>query len=81
MNGKLVFAAGLAVGFVLGARQGRGAYDKLTARVQRTWNDPAVQRRVSDAQDVIREKVPVVGEKVSDAIDAAKSKTSGDAGE
>jgi len=71
MSGKLLFLAGLGVGFVIGARQGRGAYEKLRARASAIWGDPKVQKGVAQAQDVIRE-VPVVGESVSDAIDSAK---------
>ncbi len=78
--GKLVFLAGLGIGFVLGARQGRGAYEKLKAQAAGAWNNPTVQKGVAQAQGVIRDKVPVVGEKVSDAIDSAKAKTASDGG-
>jgi len=72
MSGKLLFLAGLAVGFVVGARQGRGAYERLKARASDLWGDPKVQRGVSRAQETIRDRVPVVGDKVADAVDAAK---------
>ena len=76
MFGKaFIFAAGLGVGFVVGTRQGRAAYDRLKGQVQDAWNSPRVQRRVDDAQTFLRDNVPVVGDVAADAIDKTKSPT------
>ena len=40
---KLVFVAGLGIGFVLGARAGRERYEKLKAQAQEVARNPKVQ--------------------------------------
>lgn len=66
MRGKILFATGLAVGYVLGTRAGREKYDQLKRAVQGFWNDPRVQRRVDQVEEFVREKAPEVAEFVSD---------------
>jgi hypothetical protein len=39
MMKKLLFGAGLATGFILGSRAGRGSYDRLASVVGRIWRD------------------------------------------
>jgi hypothetical protein len=50
MRYKAVFIAGAAVGFVAGARAGRGAYDKMVGYGQRIAGHPKVQQATSAAQ-------------------------------
>jgi hypothetical protein len=70
MYGKLLaVGAGIAIGFVLGARQGRPAYDRIVERVRGIRRDPDVRKVVGTAQDTLRDKVPVVGDAVADALD------------
>ncbi len=64
---KLALLAAGAAGYVLGARAGRDRYDQIAAQAQRIWSNPRVQQASRDAQDMAREKAPVVGEKLSDA--------------
>ncbi len=45
MKGKILFAAGLAVGYVLGTRAGRERYEQMKRAANGFWNDPRVQRR------------------------------------
>ncbi|WP_309130717.1 YtxH domain-containing protein [Brevibacterium sp.] len=89
MKGKLLLAAGMGIGYVLGSRAGRQSYESLKARAQELWNDPKVQDRVSDMQETVKEKAPVVQEKAEEALKTAgheakkaggdmKSKMSGD---
>lgn len=61
---KLGYLAAGAVGYVLGARAGRERYEQIASQAQRFWNNPRVQQSVHDAQDLAREKAPVVGEKI-----------------
>jgi hypothetical protein len=68
MQGKLLLVAGLAVGYVLGARRGREGYDKLKRQASETWRSPNVQRTVSSAQQFAKDKIPVVGDAISDAV-------------
>jgi hypothetical protein len=72
MNGRvLVLLAGGVIGYVIGARQGRPAYDKLARQAKDLWEKPQVQKTVGQAQDAVK-KVPVVGEMASDAVDRMK---------
>lgn len=81
MQGKIMFALGAAVGYVVGTRSGREAYDRLKARATEVWHDPRVQQKVSDAQDFAKEKIPAAGEKITQATKKAaerqKQKSSG----
>jgi hypothetical protein len=47
---KAMFIAGFAVGFVAGARSGRGTYDKLVAYAQQVAEHPKVQEATNKAQ-------------------------------
>jgi len=66
MRGKILFAAGLAVGYVLGTRAGRERYEQLKNAARGFWNDPRVQHRVDQVEDFVKEKAPEVAEFVSD---------------
>lgn len=70
MYGKLLFAAGLGVGYVVGTSRGRKDYEKLKLRVSELWLDPRVQKVTKQATDVVEKNVPM-GEKVTEAVDAA----------
>jgi len=50
MRYKAIFIAGVAVGFVAGARAGRETYDKMVAYGQQAANHPKVQQARSTAQ-------------------------------
>lgn len=65
MKGKLALLGGLAVGYVLGTRDGRERFEQIKGKARSMWNDPTVQQKVSDAQDFAKEKAPEVQEKVS----------------
>jgi hypothetical protein len=67
MQGKIMFVLGAATGYVFGTRTGRQGYERLKRQARDFWQNPRVQSTVSSAGDLAREKIPVVGEKVSDA--------------
>ncbi|RBM19016.1 hypothetical protein [Streptomyces sp. PT12] len=46
---KLTFMAGVAVGYVLGARAGRERYEQLKERTERLLANPAVRNTVDSA--------------------------------
>lgn len=50
--GKVSFLAGLGVGFVLGARAGRGQYEKIKRQATNVWENP----RVSELREQATEK-------------------------
>lgn len=61
MKNKLVFGAGMAVGFVLGTRAGRDSYEQLRTKALELWNSPKVQDTVSSTAETIKTKAPEVG--------------------
>jgi hypothetical protein len=76
MKGKILFVAGLAAGYVVGARAGRQSYEKIKHRADKVWHDPNVQRGVTKAEDFVAEKAPIVGKKVQEGVtDAAHAAT------
>lgn len=80
MRGKLMFVAGAAVGYVLGARAGREQYDKLKAQAESVIHDPRVQDKVSQAGQTVKDKAPDVQAKVGEAAGTVKEKAGGAAG-
>lgn len=70
MYGKLLFVAGVGVGYLVGTSRGRKDYEKLKLRVSELWLDPRVQKVAKQATDVVEKNVPM-GEKVTEAADAA----------
>ncbi|MCL2515805.1 MAG: hypothetical protein FWD85_05785 [Microbacteriaceae bacterium] len=57
MKGKLLFAAGLAAGYVLGARAGRKRYDQIAGAANKVWQSPGIQKQVHAAQDFAAARV------------------------
>lgn len=66
MRGKILFATGLAVGYVLGARAGRQQYEKIKAAASNLWNDPRVQHQVDTVEGFVKDKAPEVADFVAD---------------
>jgi len=66
MKGKILFVAGLGLGYVLGTRAGREKYEELKSAALKVWNDPRVQKQVDAAQEFVKDKAPEVAEFVSD---------------
>jgi len=71
MKGKILFVAGVAAGYVLGARAGRQSYDKIKNRAENLWENPNVQKGVHQAEDFVKENAPIVGSKVKEAATEA----------
>ncbi len=69
MQGKIMFALGAAVGYVFGTRTGRQGYERLKKQASDFWQNERVQRTVQDVEDFAKDKIPVVGEKVSDVTE------------
>ncbi len=64
MRYRLMFLAGLAVGFVAGARAGRERYEQMVKMARKTAENPTVQKATRAA-----------GAKAADLGKAAKDKT------
>lgn len=78
MRGKILIVVGLAAGYVLGAKAGRGRYEDIKRVANRLWGDPRVQRQVKNvegrAMDFAKEKAPEVVEFLSDGAKKVVSK-------
>ncbi|GGL36762.1 protoporphyrinogen oxidase [Phycicoccus endophyticus] len=73
--GKLSFLAGLAAGYVLGAKAGTRRYEQIRRTSQKVWSSQPVQKQVANAKDVARTKAaPVVADLVADAARATGEK-------
>jgi len=77
MRGKILLVVGIGIGYVLGTRAGREKYDQLKARAQKFWNDPRVQKQVTNAEDFVKDKAPDVAEFVADGAKKIVSQVSG----
>jgi hypothetical protein len=68
MQGRILFVAGAAVGYVLGARAGRRRYEQIKSAADRVWNDRNVQKSVNDVvgtvQGFVKDKAPEVQDAV-----------------
>ena len=81
---KVIFVAGVAIGFVAGSAAGREPFEQVRAQVLGVANDPEVRRKVSEGADkakaTVQEQAPVVAEKAketaSNAADKAKQTAS-----
>jgi hypothetical protein len=79
MKGKILFVAGLGLGYVLGTRAGREKYDELKTAALKVWNDPRLQKQVDAAQEFVKDKAPEVADFVSDTAKTVVEKVSGKA--
>lgn len=69
---KLMFIAGAAIGYILGARDGRGRYEQIKSQADSLWHDPRVQDKVQSATSAVKEKAPEVQAKLENQADQAK---------
>lgn len=58
--GKLSFIAGFAAGYVAGARAGEARYDQIKLQANKAWQHPAVQAKVTETTDQIKQRGPEV---------------------
>jgi hypothetical protein len=73
MKGKILFATGLAVGYVLGTRAGRERYDEIKAVVGRIWGDPRVQKQVHNAEGFVSDNAKKVVSNVAEKVTGSKT--------
>ncbi len=77
MKCKILFIAGLGIGYVLGTRAGREQYEKLKTQAARLWNDPRVQKQVDAVEEYVKDKAPEVAEMVADGAKKVVRQVSG----
>lgn len=80
MKGKLLFAAGLATGYVLGSKAGRQAYERIKSQASDIWESPAVQKTVSQAGALAKETASTAQNKVNSALGHATDAVSSEDG-
>ncbi|MHA7268698.1 hypothetical protein [Arthrobacter sp. HLT1-20] len=68
MKGKLVFAAGVLTGYILGSRAGRTSYENLKKSVKSLWATDSVQDMVSSVEHQLKNVAGELGHKVKDTI-------------
>lgn len=68
---KLGFIAGVAAGYVLGARAGHGQYEQLKNQTTKVLASEPVQTRVTEAAQAVKAKTPAAAHGIVDkAVDA-----------
>ncbi|MBX6749450.1 MAG: hypothetical protein IRY85_07195 [Micromonosporaceae bacterium] len=50
MRGKLMFAAGVGIGYVLGTRAGRERFDQIAGKAKQFWQSDTVQEAAGAVQ-------------------------------
>lgn len=80
MTGKLTLLIGFGAGYVLGARSGRERYDQIAAKAQQLWNDPRVQEKAGQAQQVVQEKAGQAGQAVKEKVGSSSDRSDSYAG-
>jgi hypothetical protein len=86
VKGKILFVAGLGVGYILGARAGRVRYEQIKDAARTVWTSPTLQKSVDDAEAFVKDKAPEVAEfvaenakKVVAQVTRKKTSTAGEA--
>ena len=74
MRYRVVFIAGLGVGFVLGARAGRERYEQLRRMARKVADSPAVQQAAAALQAQAAGYAKSARGKLADRAGAARSK-------
>ena len=74
MRYRVVFIAGLGVGFVLGARAGRERYEQLRRLARKVADSPAVQQAAGALQAQAAGYAKSARGKLADGAGAARSK-------
>jgi hypothetical protein len=75
VKGKIIFVAGAAAGYVLGARAGRKRYEQIAAAANRFWQTQPVQDVASTVGGAAKAQLGTV----SDVAGGKKSQGSSDA--
>jgi hypothetical protein len=73
--GRLTFVAGLAAGYVLGAKAGQKRYEQIRSQADRVWSSDPVQARVGTVKQAVvqtvKDQAPAVAGKIGDLAKSA----------
>lgn len=67
----LMLGVGVAIGYVLGTRDGRERYEQIKAKATQVWENPRVAKARRDVESYAREQAPVIRERAEAAVKAA----------
>lgn len=67
----LTLAAGVAIGYVLGTRDGRARYEQMKTKAMELWGDPRVVRARRDVEAYARQQAPIIRDRAEAAAKAA----------
>lgn len=70
----ITFAAGVAVGFIIGSRAGRGAYEDMRRKWRGFADSDTVQHVKGDVKDLAGRAASDVGDKVSETVSKVTEK-------
>jgi hypothetical protein len=70
----ITFAAGVAVGYVLGSKAGRQAYERIKLQVSGLTHSDPVQQVAGDVKDLASKAASEAGDRVSGLLDKASDK-------
>ena len=74
MRYRVVFFAGLAIGFVIGTRAGRERYEQMRRLARKVADNPSVQQAAGVLQAQAAGIAKTAGGKVADGAGAARAK-------
>jgi hypothetical protein len=88
MRGKILFLAGLGVGYLIGTRAGREKYDQMVTQARKIWDSPSVQeaagmvqsqaaRLYDQGKQVVSDKIHKYGTKSSESETEESWRTDG----
>jgi hypothetical protein len=72
----IIFAAGVAVGYVIGSRAGRGAYEELPRKWHGFTEADTVPHLTGDGKDFAGRAAADVGDRVSETVSKVTEKAS-----
>jgi hypothetical protein len=75
MRGKILFLAGLGVGYLIGTRAGREKYDQMVTQARKVWDSPSVQEAAGMVQSQAARLFDQGKQVVSDKIHKYSSKS------
>ncbi len=70
----IIFLAGIAVGFVIGSRAGRGAYDNIRGKWRGFTDSDQVQHVKDEVRDLAGKAATELSDRVTDAVGKASDK-------
>lgn len=74
---RLILLAGVAIGYILGAKAGRERYEQLADQASKVWTDPRVQTKVGEVKEQAPHVASKVGDRAKSAASQAKAKAKG----